>query len=184
MERWSWIDPVMLNHQLDCSVVRYLMLPTPIKLSVWILVCSIFILCLFVNITARSNLTSVTYLHPSFLNTLLIFKSINFCITFSSGGISTVVAGSPIAGENYIYIYIHTGVFSRWLRGNISVARTTWWQDTSCWEQPKVDYHLQCYFKPIAVWATAAVKEWLILMQCCCWWIIFVIWTSKHQCGW
>ena len=46
MERCPWIDPVALHHQLDGSVVRYLMQPALVKPSVWTLVCSIIIIVL------------------------------------------------------------------------------------------------------------------------------------------
>ena len=76
MERCPWIDPVVLNHQLDYSVVRYLMLPTLIKLSVWTLVCSM--------------------LSMSVLNILRSFLSV--------GGVHvsiSIPSDPPTAGESY-----------------------------------------------------------------------------------
>ena len=79
MEMWLWIDRVMLNHQLDSSVVRYLMLPTPIKLSVWILV--------------RSILSVSILLYQCCMDTKRFL---------SLGGVSiSIPSDSPIAGENY-----------------------------------------------------------------------------------
>ena len=77
MEMWPWIDPVVLNHQLDCSVVRYLMLPTSIKLSVWLLVCSI----LSMSVPPDKDI-------------------------FSLGGVSITAIPSdpPIAGESYTLV--------------------------------------------------------------------------------
>ena len=83
MERCPWIDPVVLNHQLDGSVVRYQMQLAPIKLSVWTLVSMSMH-----NISLWCNNAYIHAWHDA-------------TITSSLLGLSIIASGSPIAGESY-----------------------------------------------------------------------------------